>query len=316
MDTVKTAVMRLSIPEQKTFKGQCFPLVITPVQEYNSRDLEFWCSWIKDNNNWLEDELLQYGAILFRDFPITSAEDFDVFVKMFGYKSFPYVGGAAPRTVVTGNVFTANEAPSSAKIPYHHEMAQVPNFPKVLFFQCDIAPSSGGQTTLVPSNVIYEQMLEREPEFVQRLEKDGVRYIRVLPESDDPTSAIGRGWKSTYLTDNKEDAIRKAKEQGTTVEWLDNGCLKTITEVLPATRVDTRTGKKVWFNSIIAAYLGWQDSRNERTKSVVFANGDPMDARVMHVLEEVFEANAVDFNWKKVICYHFEIEIILNKQVS
>lgn len=36
-----------------------------------------------------------------------------------------YVGGAAPRTHVVGDVFTANEAPPDKLIPFHHEMAQV-----------------------------------------------------------------------------------------------------------------------------------------------------------------------------------------------
>lgn len=220
-------------------------------------------------------------------------------MKIFGYKAFPYVGGAAPRTVVTGNVFTANEAPPSEKIPYHHEMAQVPNFPKVLFFNCEIAPSNGGQTTLVPSNVIYQEMQKRRPEFVKRLEEEGVRYIRVMPENDDPNSPIGRGWKSTYLTDNKEEVIEKAKAQGTELEWLDNGNLKTTTKVLPGVKVDPRTGKKTWFNSIIAAYLGWQDSRNDRTRAVVYPNGDVMNPDDMKTLEDVFEENAVDFIWKK-----------------
>ena len=34
-------------------------------------------------------------------------------------------GGAAVRTQITENVFTANESPSSEKIPFHHEMSQV-----------------------------------------------------------------------------------------------------------------------------------------------------------------------------------------------
>lgn len=55
--------------------------------------------------------MVEYGAVLFRGFPINEAKDFDNFVKATGYNNFPYVGGAAPRTNVVGNVFTTNEAP-------------------------------------------------------------------------------------------------------------------------------------------------------------------------------------------------------------
>jgi hypothetical protein len=300
MSQFTSAAVTVSIAEQKTYAGQVFPLVLSPNAENAAQNINFWLDWAREHKAPIKDELLKYGAVLFRDFPIQSPQDFDAFVKVFGYKAFPYVGGAAPRTVVTGDVFTANEAPPSEKIPYHHEMAQVPNFPKVLFFSCEIAPSTGGQTTLVPSNVIYNEMLKRRPEFVKRLEQEGVRYIRIMPENDDPNSPIGRGWKSTYLTSNKEDVVKKAGAQGTELEWLENGNLKTTTKILPGVKEDPRTGKKTWFNSIIAAYLGWQDSRNDRTKAVVFANGDVMDPEDMRTLEEVFEENAMDFMWKKV----------------
>lgn len=56
------------------------------------------------------------------------------------------------------------------------------------------------------SHVVYERMKEKHPEFVQQLEEHGLIYIRVLGDCDDPSSAIGRGWKSTFLTDDKSVA--------------------------------------------------------------------------------------------------------------
>ena len=44
---------------------------------------------------------------------------------------------------------------------------------------------------------------------------------------------------------------------GTTWEWHDNGDLSTRTAAVPAVRVNPRTGKKVFFNSVVAAYTGW-----------------------------------------------------------
>ena len=47
-----------------------------------------------------------------------------------------YEGGAAVRTQITENVFTANESPSSEKIPFHHEMSQVDNNTKQFSAMC------------------------------------------------------------------------------------------------------------------------------------------------------------------------------------
>ena len=46
-------------------------------------------------------------------------------------------------------------------------------------------------------------MFERHEPFMRAIEEKGVRYIRVMPKEDDPTSAIGRGWKSTFNCQSK-----------------------------------------------------------------------------------------------------------------
>ena len=59
------------------------------------------------------------------------------------------------------------------------------------------------QTPLLPSAEVCHRMKARFPEFMERLERFGVQYVRVMPREDDPTSAIGRGWQSTFLTQSK-----------------------------------------------------------------------------------------------------------------
>jgi len=301
--------LRLEPPHQKVFNDQPFPLILTP-NENQLQTTEETQKWLEDSKAVLEDLLLEYGAILFRGFPITTPENFDSFVKAFHYEPLPYVGGAAPRRVITGNVFTANEAPPDQLIPFHHEMAQVPTFPAVLYFYCDLAPSSGGQTPLVLSNEVFKRMAKEEQEFVKELEEKGVVYNRVLPEEDDPASPIGRGWKSTYQTQDKAEAEKKCKELGTSIQWLPDGCLHTRTAVLPAVREYSRAGKKTWFNSIIAAYLGWNDSRNDAKKAVTFPDGTSMPEAAMKTLEGAFEDLAIDFAWQKG-----DVVMIDNKQV-
>lgn len=80
---------------------------------------------------------------------------------------------------------------------------QVPKYPAKLFFFCEVEPGSGGETPIVLSHVVYERMKAKYPDFVQKLERQGLIYTRVLGEEDDPSSPIGRGWKSTFLTADK-----------------------------------------------------------------------------------------------------------------
>lgn len=113
------------LPQQRTFDGVPFPAVLSPNPAAPLRTIVEFTDAIQAKKAHVESLLKSSGAVLFRGFPVQTAADFNQVVESFGYEELPYVGGAAPRTNVTGRVFTANESPPDQKIPFHHEMAQV-----------------------------------------------------------------------------------------------------------------------------------------------------------------------------------------------
>ncbi|KAF7826092.1 clavaminate synthase-like protein [Senna tora] len=291
------AFVEIQIPQQKLYNdGIRFPSVVSPPTAPSS--LSHLIHSIQTHKPFLESLLLQSGALLFRGFPVNTASDFNDVVEAFGYEELPYVGGAAPRTNVVGRVFTANESPPDQKIPFHHEMAQVPEFPSKVFFFCEVEPGSGGETPIVLSHVVYERMKERYPDFVERLEKLGLLYIRVLGEDDNPSSPIGRGWKSTFLTKDKSVAEERAAKLGMKLEWLEDG-VKTIMGPIPAIKYDKKRERKIWFNSMVAAYTGWQDERNDPVKAVTFGDGSPLPADIVHDCLKMLEEESVSIPWQK-----------------
>ena len=109
-----------------------------------------------------------------------------------------------------------------------------------------------------------------------------MKYVRVMPEEDDPSSPIGRSWKSTFHVATREEAEAKMRAIGSTWTWLGAcGDVRTVTAVVPAIRVHPMTGKKAFFNSMVAAYVGWVDERNDPTKSVVLGDGSPVDGEAL-----------------------------------
>ncbi len=70
----------------------------------------------------------------------------------------------------------------------------------------------------------------------------------------------------------REAADEEMKKRGFTGEWLDNGCCRVISQVLPAVRTATN-GKKVFYNQVVAAFTGWVDSRNKRGECVTYVDG-------------------------------------------
>jgi hypothetical protein len=111
-------------------------------------------------------------------------------------------------------------------------------------------------------------------------------------------------------------------------------CLKTVTKILPAVRLDERTGnfcflyrlldkffnsclgKKTWFNSIIAAFLGWQDERNDRKKAVTFGDGELIDEADILKCAEILEESSVVFPWAQGDVLLIDNRLVLHARKS
>ena len=131
------------IPEQKmmiagiSHEKRLFPKVLLPTRQYiNSDDqaggIAAITQTILNNREWIEHQLMEHSALLFRGFPLRSAVDFRSFVEAFGWEEQPYLG-FAPRPKVVDRVYTTNEAPLHKEIHFHHEMARVSSGPCPLF---------------------------------------------------------------------------------------------------------------------------------------------------------------------------------------
>ncbi|KAG0498929.1 hypothetical protein HPP92_003620 [Vanilla planifolia] len=284
------------VPEQKFIEGVLFPAVVSP-EPAEYLDFERFAQSVRDQRPRLEALVHSSGALLLRGYPVRTADNFNAVVEAFGYEELPYVGGAAPRTKVVGRVFTANESPPDQKIPFHHEMAQVPTHPSKIFFFCEEEPRSGGETPIVLSHHVYKKMMEKHPEFVEKLEEYGLIYTRILGEGDDPSSPIGRGWQSTFLTKERSIAEERAARLGMKLEWMDDG-VKTVMGPIPAIKLDKTRGRKVWFNSMVAAYTGWKDARNDPIKAVTFGDGTPLPQEVIDDCMQILEEESVAIPWK------------------
>ncbi|CAJ1363771.1 unnamed protein product, partial [Effrenium voratum] len=288
-----------SIPEQRPLHGHDFPLVLTPATGATAcaQDLAAWCG---RRSKELRRLLLQHGAVLFRNCGVSSAQDFAEVTRAMGCEGYDYVGGAAPRTeVVKGVVFTSNESPPDQPIPFHHELAQSPTPPSYILFCCDVECRQGGATPIIPSDEVADFFMQSFPDFAAEVQAKGVRYIRTMPEVTDPSSAQGRSWAETYAVTTREEAEEAMRKQGTSWEWLPNGDCRTTTSVLPALRVDERTGRHVFFNSMVAAFTGWNDARNVGEKAVVLGDFTPVDKKALNAVARFMLEKEVAFAWKK-----------------
>mmetsp|Transcript_26423 Transcript_26423/g.59297 ORF Transcript_26423/g.59297 Transcript_26423/m.59297 type:complete len:336 (-) Transcript_26423:403-1410(-) len=185
----------ISIPEERVVDGKSFPLTL----DYSDHSLEEICTWVAANKEKLDDLLRDHRGILLRcGSQADSYQAFHDIVDSTGLETMEYIGGAAVRTQLTPRVFTANESPASEQIPFHHELAQTPEPPTHVLFFCEVPPTSDGETPILVSSEVYDRMNTLHPQFMSAIEARGLKYVRVMPEHDDPSSAIGRGWRTTF----------------------------------------------------------------------------------------------------------------------
>ena len=164
-------------------------------------------------------------------------------------------------------------------------------------FFCEIAPQLGGETPLCRSDVLFERLAERCPEFVAKCEQSGLKYTNVMPGADDPNSGMGRSWQSTLGVDTKEAAEARLNELGYSFEWMADGCLRATTPALPAV-MEVNLGQKTFFNQLIAAYCGWKDTRNDPSDAIRHGDGTKLDADAVNVAVELAEELAYDHKWE------------------
>jgi hypothetical protein len=291
-------VKRVSVPEQQKYDGHEFPLVLACSAP--AAKLDAAKAWVHTHRDELLQQASQHGAILFRGFPLETPQDLDAFIAAFDLPNFPYYESLsnAVRVNWTERVFSANEAPPEVTIFYHHEMAQTPIFPAKLFFFCQQPAEEGGATPLCRSDILFQRLAQRCPQFARDCEQKGLQYSNVMPAENDPKSGMGRSWQSTLNAKTRDEAEARLKSLGYSWEWLADGCMRATTPVLPGVR-KISSSRKTFFNQLIAAFRGWKDTRNDPAKAITFGDGTPLDREAVQVAIDLAEELTFDVPWQR-----------------
>ncbi len=59
------------------------------------------------------------------------------------------------------------------------------------------------------------------------------------------------------------------------------------------------SGRKVFFNQLIAAFKGWKDSRNDPSTAITYGDGTPLDRDAALAAADLAEEVAVDLDWQQ-----------------
>lgn len=279
------------------YSAHNFPTII--VNDGSVHTLAEAEQWISENLESLKKELGFTGAILFRGFPVSDAKSYDRFFSAFGYANFTYKESLsnAVRINHTEAVFTANEAPKDVEIYLHNEMAQTPIYPGIISLFCESAAEQGGATVVCRSDQIFDQLTVEESELTSKLESVGIKYITHMPSEDSPESGQGRSWRGTLSVETVEEAEGKLRNLGYSWKWNSDGSLSVQTAALPAIRT-LENGRKVFFNQIIAAYMGWQGAKENPGSALCFGDDTEIPSSYLDSIVTIAETLSFDLEWQ------------------
>jgi len=144
-----------------------------------------------------------------------------------------YEGGANQRHgTKVDNVYEVG-APNEAWLHYHHEMAYVNDSVKAIGFLAHEAVEDPNEP-LRGSTFVSEQIgcteTVLDTEFGQKLKDKGICYIRCLTDKTqfgDNMDGVYNHWQTSFSTDDKVEAQKRAEAKGLKVDWGEDGYMKT-----------------------------------------------------------------------------------------
>ncbi|MBW4667897.1 MAG: TauD/TfdA family dioxygenase [Cyanomargarita calcarea GSE-NOS-MK-12-04C] len=276
-------------------KGTILPLLVKP----NVEDLSL-PNWAKNNRNFIEENLLQYGGILFRNFNINTQADFEQFINSVSSKLMPYMEAATPRTKLNEKIYTSTEFPPDEVIALHNELSYVVTWPMKIWFFC-LQPSAwGGETPIADVRKVFQRI---DPKIRERFQQKGWMLVRNFGDG------FGLPWQTSFHTTDKAVMEEYCRNSGIAFEWKDSTHLKTW-QIRPAIAEHPKTGEMVWFNHIVFWHVSSLEPQlreillaefkeEELPYNTYYGDGSPIEASIIDQIRTAYLQETIIFPWQQ-----------------
>jgi alpha-ketoglutarate-dependent taurine dioxygenase len=272
---------------------QHLPLVITPAVD--NVDLAGWCAAHKED---VERYLNQYGAILFRGFPLADPPEFEVVASSIAGELFGDYGDLPPEE--TGQrIYHSTPYPPDKMILFHNESSHFSSWPLRQFFFCVRPPAEAGETPLLDCREAYKLL---DDEIVEAFERKGLMYVRNF------SAGIDVPWQDFFHTDDKAAVERACADAGMTSEWTELGLR--VRQRANGVRTHPATGEQIFFNQVQLHHVACLDEATRTAmrqlfadedlpRNVYYGDGTTIPDSVMQRIGEVFEQLCVEATWQE-----------------
>lgn len=236
------------------------PLEVAPAGD---ADLGHLCDWLRDRPDWVQEQLVEHGALRFRGFPVDGPEAFERLARAVdGDLKNEYLG-TSPRDALTDHVFNASELPDYYPIPQHCEMSFCAVPPRRVFFCCLTPPAEGsGETPLADFRAVWRDL---DPGVRERFQRGGLRHVRNYAGpgagAGDPTQL--KPWPDMFGTTDHEAVEATCRREGFDPVWREGDALRLVS-TQPVTRDHPVTGETAWHNHLTTFHVSTALGEYER----------------------------------------------------
>jgi alpha-ketoglutarate-dependent taurine dioxygenase len=274
-----------------------FPLLIRPASA--ATDLG---SWMRDNKQEFEKDLVKHGGILFRGFHIETPADFHALMQCFDTAPLPYMFRSSPREELDKslkNIYLSTTYPRNRIIRMHNESSYSRVWGKKIVFCCIKCAEQGGETPIADSRRVLRDI---NPELVNKFRSKGVKYRRNL------LTEIGMPWQEVFQTTDINEVKAICERNRIDYRWISEENL-IIEWVKPAIYRHPVSKEEVWFNhsyffNKFSQYedLGLDPAERIPNEYLVsdtfFGDGTGIDYQEYLEIKNAFQKNMVTFPYK------------------
>ena len=277
--------------------GRRLPLLVMPsVKGVNL------IAWAAGNGSYISECLSLHGGILFRNFGLKTADEFQRFIAATSGETLEYSERSSPRSrVANTNIYTSTDYPPGQSIFVHNENSYKRNFNQKIFFFCETAPAAGGETPIADCRNVYERISNAvRDRFVEK------KWMYVRNYGD----GFGLDWQTAFQTTDRQAVEEHCRRNGIEAEWRADGRLRTHA-VLPAVIEHPHTGETVWFNhatffhvstleaTLREGLLAGFEQESDLPTNTYYGDGSRIEPETLEELRDAYRQETVSFTWQR-----------------
>jgi len=249
----------------------------------------------------VNDHLHRDGAVLLRGFQKGEVSEFHRFAAGFGHEMLNYEFGSTPRSLVQEGIYSSTEYPAHQWIPQHNEQSYTDRWPMKIWFYCDVAAATGGETPIADSREVYRKL----PEVIRsRWADKRLMYVRNYGNGLDVP------WEQVFQTTDRAKVEAFCALHRIRCEWRDDGGLRTR-QICQSEALHPLTREPVWFNqahlfhvsglepAVRETLLSAVDDESELPRNVFYGDGTALEEEILEQIRSVYAELMFSFPWQE-----------------